>query len=361
MKRSFWHRKKVFVTGHTGFKGSWLSLWLADMGAFVFGYALPPLTAPNLFDIAVRTIDVETSIGDIRDRKSLLAAMQKAQPEILIHLAAQPLVLESYRNPVATYETNVMGTVNVFEAARQCESLKAIINVTTDKCYANREWEWGYREIDELGGDDPYSSSKACSELITNAYRRSFFSAANVRSNVAIATARSGNVFGGGDWAADRLVPDCLRSLMAGKPIMVRNPDSIRPWQHVMESLGGYLMLAEYLVESGQKYAESWNFGPSPELYTVEQLVRKLCREWSGGASFELVRSDERIIHETHSLLLDSAKTRQRIGWKPIWPLNQALRLTVEWAKSFQAGADMRQVTLAQIREYERQAVLKGE
>ncbi len=355
MNREFWQKKRVFLTGHTGFKGAWLSLWLADMGASVTGYALQPPTRPNLYELAGLERTLHSLHGDVRDRQNLIDAMRKADPEIVIHLAAQSLVLESYREPAGTYDTNIMGTVNLLEAVRQCDSVRAVVNVTSDKCYENHEWDWGYRENDRLGGNDPYSSSKACAELVTAAYRQSFFNAADFEKHrVAVATARAGNVIGGGDWAADRLLADCIRSLANAEPIIVRNPRGIRPWQHVLEPLGGYLLLAEKLYEAGSPYAESWNFGPAEDgTKTVEWVVRTFCKLWGPEARFEIMQNGQQP-HEALSLKLDCAKTRRRLGWNCCWALEKALAEVVEWTRAWQQGLDMRQVTLGQIHEYEK-------
>ena len=284
---SFWRGKKVFVTGHTGFKGGWLCLWLQQLGANVTGYALQPPTTPSLFEIAVIGRGMESIIGDIREATTLSDAVRTAQPELVIHMAAQPLVRYSYENPIETYSTNVMGTVHLLEAIRKTQSVKAVVCVTSDKCYENREWEWGYRENDPLGGYDPYSNSKACAELVTAAYRNSYFNPDKYfEHGVAVASARAGNVIGGGDWAQDRLVPDMLRAIECGKPVLIRNPDAIRPWQHVLEPLSGYLLLAESLLTHGPANAEAWNFGPhdadaKPVRWIVDRLhygYRKACK-----------------------------------------------------------------------------------
>ncbi|MFC4599692.1 CDP-glucose 4,6-dehydratase [Cohnella hongkongensis] len=290
---SFWENKKVFVTGHTGFKGSWLSLWLSHKGARVTGYSLSPPTSPSLFKLAKVESQIEKSIlGNIIDYDRLNSALQEAQPEIVIHMAAQPLVRESYKSPLETYQVNVMGTVNLFEAIRNTESVRAVVNVTTDKCYQNNEWEWGYRENEPLGGYDPYSSSKACSELVTAAYRNSFFPKDLYASHgVAIASARAGNVIGGGDWATDRLIPDVIRSMLKREKVTIRNPHSIRPWQHVLEPLGGYMLLAELLYEHGTQYGEAWNFGPEDQdVKPVQWIVENLAYKW--GLSSELYDID---------------------------------------------------------------------
>jgi CDP-glucose 4,6-dehydratase len=357
MNRQFWRGRRVFLTGHTGFKGSWLALWLTDMGARVTGYALTPPTSPSLYEVAGIADGMEPVIGDVRDAAHLTAALRQAAPEVVLHLAAQPLVLESYRDPVGTYATNVMGTVHLLEAVRQCPGVQAVVNVTTDKCYENREWVWGYRESEPMGGYDPYSSSKGCSELVTAAYRNSFFPPASYdRHGVAVATARAGNVFGGGDWAADRLVPDILRAFLAGKPAALRNPDSVRPWQHVLEPLAAYLLLAEKLATDGTAYAEGWNFGPrEADARPVEWIARTMCDEWGGEAAYAVQRVEQP--HEANYLKLDCSKAAARLGWRPRWDLRQGLVRTVEWTKAYRDGADMRRISLGQIRDFEETAV----
>ena len=346
---NFWQNKRVFLTGHTGFKGGWLALWLQSMGAKVTGYALSPPTEPNFFTVADVAQGLEQSIiADITDAETLRSAMQSAKPDIVLHLAAQPLVRHSYIEPVATYQTNVIGTVNVLEAVRATSSVKAVVNITTDKCYENREWLWGYRENEALGGFDPYSSSKACAELVTAAYRQSFLQSAGV----AVASARAGNVIGGGDWATDRLIPDFLRAIDAGQPLIIRSPDSIRPWQHVLEPLSGYLLLAEKLFTDGAPYAEAWNFGSDdsdakPVRWIIEQLA--LLRPdlvWQCDTAPQP--------HEAHYLKLDSSKAKQRLTWQPRWQLATALEKTVSWHEAWRQGKTMRAVSLAQIDEYGR-------
>ncbi|RCX19011.1 CDP-glucose 4,6-dehydratase [Fontibacillus phaseoli] len=350
---NFWKDKKVFITGHTGFKGSWLSIWLTSLGANVTGYSLNPTTNPNLFELAdIEALITRHVIADIRDRDSLLCAMQEAQPEIVIHMAAQPLVRESYKNPVDTYATNVMGTVNLFESVRSCESVSVVVNVTTDKCYDNKEWVWGYREDEPLGGYDPYSSSKACSELVTSAYRNSFFNNPNERF-VAVASARAGNVIGGGDWAEDRLVPDCIRSILTGDPVILRNPNSIRPWQHVLEPLSGYLLLAQSLYQHGREFSSAWNFGPHDEdAKPVEWIVRKICEKWGRGASFDIDASPQP--HEAHFLKLDCSKAITNLKWSPRWDLDTAIDKIIEFTKVFEDDKTaLRGICLAQINEYQ--------
>jgi len=344
----FWEGKRVFLTGHTGFKGSWLSLWLQSLGAQLYGFALKPPTSPALFDEANVAVSMESMIGDIRDYSSVLSAMQACKPEIIIHMAAQPLVRYSYQAPVETYATNVMGSVHVLEAARQVGSAKAIINVTTDKCYENREWVWGYREDEPMGGHDPYSNSKGCSELVTSAYRRSFFR----RSGIALASARAGNVIGGGDWAKDRLIPDCFSAWLKGQKVKIRYPKAIRPWQHVLESLSGYLLLAEKLYTNGEQFAEAWNFGPNEnDTASVEEAIKELASFWAGKAFWEIDGDDHP--HEAGYLKLDSSKARTRLGWKPNWDLRTALMKTAQWYQAYQSQPEkIREKTLEQITDY---------
>jgi len=349
---NFWHGKKVFLTGHTGFKGSWLCLWLAASGANITGYALQPPTQPNMYDLCNISKLVTSITGDVRDLDYLTKSLSAAQPEIVIHMAAQPLVRNSYKNPVETYDVNVMGTVHLLEAVRHCNSVKAVVNVTTDKCYENQEWVWGYRENEPLGGYDPYSNSKACSELVTAAYRNSFFNPGEyAKHGVAVASARAGNVIGGGDWAADRLIPDCIRALLGNEKIIIRNPDAIRPWQHVLEPLSGYLRLAEKLYEEGPGFAESWNFGPNDDdAKPVEWIVKKLCELWGRAAVYEV---DQRLQpHESHYLKLDCAKAKSSLNWQPRWNLEYALTKIIEWLKAYQQQAAMQHVCLRQIQEY---------
>ena len=351
--KKFWGKKKVFITGHTGFKGSWLSLWLHSLGAIVTGYALDPPTDPSLFRLCNIDNLVKSIYGDVRDGELLRKTIIETNPEIIIHMAAQPLVREAYKNPVETYSTNVMGTVNLFEAVRRCKGAKAVINVTTDKCYENREWQWGYRENDAMCGYDPYSNSKACSELVTSAYRSSFFNPVDYdRHGVGLASARSGNVIGGGDWAADRLIPDCVRSILKKEEIIIRNPLSIRPWQHVLEPLSGYIMLAEKLYEKGPRYAEAWNFGPNDQdAKDVEWIVKKICAKWGQNLSYVIDKGEHP--HEAHYLKLDCSKAKTELGWHQKWDLEQAIDRVVEWVQAFCKGADLVDVCQRQIEEYQ--------
>jgi len=346
--KNFWRGKRVFVTGHTGFKGSWLCLWLQQWGAEVTGYALAPTTEPNLFTTA-RVADGMTShLADIRDLKRLALAMRDAAPEIVFHMAAQSLVRESYHHPVDTYATNVMGTVNLFEAVRVTPSVRAVVNVTSDKCYENREREAGYREDEPMGGYDPYSNSKGCAELVTAAYRNSFF---NVDHRVMLGSARAGNVIGGGDWAADRLIPDILRAIAKNIPVPIRNPHAIRPWQHVLEPLSGYLSLAEHLFTRGQEFAEAWNLGPAEsDARPVQWVVEHMIKLWGENARYELDAHPHP--HEAHYLKLNCTKAAERMAWHPRWSLDVALQKLVAWHKAHANGGDMRAFTLAQIAEY---------
>ncbi len=348
----FYRGKRVLVTGHTGFKGTWLSLWLHTLGARVTGYALQPPTDPSLYNLCGKDKLVTSVIADIRDSESLAKVLQTASPEIIIHMAAQPLVRESYKNPVETYAVNIMGTVNLLNAVRACKGVKAVVNVTTDKCYENREWGRGYRENEPLGGYDPYSSSKACSEIVTAAYRASYFNPETFdRHGVAVATARAGNVIGGGDWAADRLIPDCVRALLKREKIIIRNPSAIRPWQHVLEPLFGYLLLARKLYEEGPRFAGAWNFGPrDDDARSVQWIVEKLCSEWGQAASYDVDQGQHP--HEAHFLKLDWSKARTELAWRPRWNLEKAIRKTVEWTKAYRGHEDVRNVCLRQIKEY---------
>jgi CDP-glucose 4,6-dehydratase len=347
---SFWHGKRVLLTGHTGFKGSWLSLWLLSMGSVLRGISLDAPTTPSLFDIARVADCMDHKVADIRDYDAVRSLIAEFKPEIIFHMAAQPLVRLSYEEPIATYATNVMGTAHVLEAARHAGSVRSIVNVTTDKCYENREWIWGYREDEAMGGYDPYSSSKGCSELVSSAYRKSFLQA----SGIGLATARAGNVIGGGDWAVDRLVPDTLKALEQRRPVLIRNPHAVRPWQHVLEPLSGYLLLAESLFDHGPLNAEGWNFGPlDDDARPVQWVVERLCKEWGGDASWALQPGDHP--HEAHYLKLDVSKARQRLNWSPRLSLQAALALVNGWHQEWLSGSDMQAISLKQITEYRNQ------
>lgn len=348
----FYKGRKVLVTGHTGFKGSWLSILLNWLGADVYGYSLKPHTNPNLYELAKIDSIVTSTIGEIRDYDALYFALNEIQPEIVIHMAAQALVKESYRNPRYTYDVNVMGVVNLFEAVRHVKSVKAVLNVTTDKCYENKEWIWGYRENEPMGGFDPYSNSKSCSELVTSSFRNSFFNPNDYKSHgVALASARAGNVIGGGDWADDRLIPDFMRSIILGEKLKIRNPHSIRPWQHVLEPLSGYLKLCEALYNDGVMYADGWNFGPDQsDSKNVEWISDTLCRMWGQNATYELDKNIHP--HEANYLKLDCSKAHELLNWHQKWNIEITLQKIVDWHRAFINKSDMRQVTVNQIEEY---------
>lgn len=354
MNPAFWCGKRVFLTGHTGFKGSWLSLYLQSMGAEVTGYALNPPTNPSLFEDAKVGAGMRSVIGDVRDLQHLQTTIQVADPEIVIHMAAQPLVRYSYSNPVETYATNVMGSVHLLEAVRHTKSVKAVVNVTSDKCYENREWVWGYREDEAMGGYDPYSSSKGCAELVTAAYRSSFFNPVdNEQHGVAIASARAGNVIGGGDWACDRLIPDFIRAIVKGETVVIRSPNAIRPWQHVLEPLSGYLILAEKLYEQGYQFAGAWNFGPSEgDAKPVEWIINQLVTNWGDKASFKLDTNADKM-HEAHLLKLDCSKARMILDWKPQWDASETIKRVCSWYKAHLSGRDIRSFTLDEIKQYQ--------
>lgn len=346
----FWKDKKVFLTGHTGFKGSWLSLWLSSMGAKVTGYSLSPTAPTNLFDVlAIDSLIEKSCIADIRDFLSLQKAMLQAKPDIVIHMAAQSLVRYSYANPVETYATNVMGTVHVLESMRSIDSLSAAVIVTTDKCYENKEWVWGYRENEPMGGYDPYSNSKGCAELVTSAYRQSYFS--NQKSVNSVATARAGNVIGGGDWSDDRLIPDAIKAFEKNAPLKIRNPLSTRPWQHVLEPLSGYLILAQALYEQGETFASGWNFGPlDKDNRMVGEVVDLLISSWGGDACWEQESSEQP--HEATLLKLDCSKAYAKLGWTPRWDLETAVNKIVDWQKAYHAKDNMQEVSIEQINQY---------
>ncbi len=346
---TFWRGKKVFITGHTGFKGSWLSLWLQDMGASVKGYALEPNTIPNLFTKANVAQNMVSEIGDITDLNLITESMTEFNPEILIHMAAQPLVRLSYKDPVLTYATNVMGTVNVLEAARKCTNLKAIVSVTTDKCYENKEWAWGYREYEPMGGHDPYSSSKGCAELVTAAYRKSFF---NENDTALLASARAGNVIGGGDWAEDRLIPDILRAFEKNEPVIIRNPLSTRPWQHVLEPLSGYLVLAQHLFDEVSSFAEGWNFGPKDEdCKPVSWILDTMVNKWGCGAKWELDQNNNP--HEAGFLKLDCSKAAMHLNWSPKWNLEYTLESIINWHQNYLSQKNIQEQCLLEIAKYQ--------
>jgi CDP-glucose 4,6-dehydratase len=343
-----WRGRRVLVTGHTGFKGGWLCLLLAELGAEVTGFALAPVSEPNLFDAAGIGTTVTSVIGDVRDAAAVRAAMAAARPEIVFHLAAQPLVRYSYDNPVETYATNVMGTVHVLEAARQIAGVRAIVAVTSDKCYENREWVWPYRESDPMGGHDPYSSSKGAAELVIAAYRRSYFDGGR---GPAVASVRAGNVIGGGDWSADRLIPDLVRAFEAGTPPVIRAPQAVRPWQHVLEALGGYVMIADRLFAGDAAFADAWNFGPADDdTRPVGWIVDRMAQAWGVPSTY----SDwiGPVPHEAGLLKLDTAKARAALGWRPMMGLAQAIDSIVAWHKAVGAGADARAITLDHVRDY---------
>lgn len=343
----FWKGRKVFITGHTGFKGSWLSLWLQSLGADILGVALAPPTNPNLFTLANVAKSMTSVIGDVNDFSLLQKILKEFQPEIIIHMAAQSLVRYSYKQPVETYATNVMGTVHVLEAARNCSSVKALVNVTTDKCYENKEWHWGYRENDRLGGHDPYSNSKACSELVTSAYRDSYYKTAQI----GLASARAGNVIGGGDWAEDRLIPDIIRACLNNQAVSIRNPHAIRPWQHVLEPLSGYLLLAERLYHSASDYADSWNFGPQEDdIKPVGWIADYIVQQWGSQANW--LQDGNEHPHEATYLKLDCAKAKSKLGWQPRWHLEKGLTETVRWYQAYKASQDMREFSLNQIKNF---------
>lgn len=348
----FFKDKKVLVTGHTGFKGSWLCILLNQLGAEVYGYALKPPTEPSLYKEANVDKIVNSTIGDIRDFDLLAVTIKRIKPEIVIHMAAQPLVRYSYQNPRETYEVNVMGTVNLLEAIRFTGGVKAVVNVTTDKCYENKEWHWGYRENEPMGGYDPYSNSKGCSELVTASFRSSFFNPKDyAKHGVAVATARAGNVIGGGDWAADRLIPDFIRSISKGKKVKIRSPFAIRPWQHVLEPLSGYLLLSKKLYQEGVEYNGAWNFGPDDsDARNVAYVIQTLCNFWGGQAEYELDTNPQP--HEANYLKLDCSKAKTELGWYPQWNVDTSIQKIVEWTKNYNKGNDVKKHCIEQIETY---------
>ncbi len=348
MNSEFWRGRRVFLTGHTGFKGGWMALWLQQLGAHLTGYALPPGKLPNLFGLAGVADGMDSCMADIRDVGAVTYAMQNAKPEIVIHMAAQALVRYGYQNPVETYGTNVMGSVNLMEAVRVSPSVKVVVSVTSDKCYDNKEWVWGYREHEALGGYDPYSSSKAAAELVTAAYRTSYLH----DQGVAVATARAGNVIGGGDWSADRLVPDVLSAFSSGRTAHIRNPNAVRPWQHVLEPLYGYLSLAEQLYREPLDFAGAWNFGPREEdARSVGWVAEQLAAIWGGSANWDFDGGDQP--HEANYLKLDISKACTKLHWRPQWALGQALVETVRWYRHYCDGSEMRGPTLEQLSRYQ--------
>lgn len=351
---NFYHNKRILITGHTGFKGSWLSLWLSDLSANVIGYALKPPTTPSLFEVCAIEKKVISIIGDIRNLKMLRNVFEEYQPEIVFHMAAQSLVRYSYREPIETYETNIMGTVNLLEVCRHTPSIRVIVNITSDKCYENRELDCGYKENDPMGGYDPYSSSKGCAELITAAYIKSYFNPEDYEKHgVSLSSVRAGNVIGGGDWAEDRLIPDCIKALLKNKPIMVRYPDAVRPWQHVLEPLFGYLLLAQRLYQNGPTFSGGWNFGPDDrDAKPVRWLVERMTEMWGNNAGWEIDKNDNP--YEAHYLKLDCSKAKSKLGWYPRWNLELALDKTIEWYKAYCNHEDMLNITINQIKNYEK-------
>ncbi len=353
VNKLFWENKKVLITGHTGFKGSWLSLCLQNMGAQIIGVSLDPPTKPSLYNQAKVASDMISLRADIRDLNTIKDIFKQYEPEIIFHLAAQPLVLYSYREPIETYQVNVMGTLNILESIRNIDSVRSVVMTTTDKCYDNREWEWGYRENESMGGHDPYSSSKGCAELLIASYRESYFpsSTYGIKHKTAISSVRAGNVIGGGDWAEDRLVPDIIRAIQENTVVNIRNPNAIRPWQHVLEPLGGYIGLAEKLYNSGMKYAEAWNFGPrEDDAQSVKWIVEKMTNTW--GESEGWVEHIDDHPHEANYLKLDCSKAHAKLNWWPKWSLETALEKIIEWHKKEQYGDDMKTCTLEQINSY---------
>jgi len=353
LNQSFWKGRRVFLTGHTGFKGSWLSLWLDALGANVTGYALEPPTEPSLFLQAEVGSLVRSISADVRDFPRLQAAMRECRPEVVIHMAAQSVVRRGYEDPIDTYSSNVMGTVHVLEALRQLKQPCVVVNVTSDKCYENREWHWGYRENEPMGGRDPYSNSKGCAELVTTAYRESFFPPAALEHHgVALASARAGNAIGGGDWTSNQLIPDLTRAFLGGRSCLIRNPSAIRPWQFVLEPLRGYLTLAERLAANGSEFSSGWNFGPvEADAKPVSWIADKLVRSWGADATWK--QDEGPHPREAHFLKLDASRAKACLAWEPLLPLELALEWIVEWYRGFQAGADLQRLTREQIARYE--------
>lgn len=353
MNKTFWKEKKVLITGHTGFKGSWLSLWLQNSGAKLIGYSLSPPTIPNLFEVANVKKEMHSLSGDIRDLQHLINTVEEFKPEIIIHMAAQSLVRYSYTNPIETYTTNVMGTVNVLEAVRQTKSVRVVLMVTSDKCYKNNEWLWGYRENEPMGGRDPYSSSKACAEIITSAFLHSYFPSESYdQHGVLVASARAGNVIGGGDWSNDRLVPDIVKSFLENRTVIIRSPDAIRPWQHVLEPLNGYLCLIEKLWETGLEFTGGWNFGPNDDdVREVSWIVEKMANLWGENVKWALDKSQNP--HEAQYLKLDCSKAKNILKWSPKLNLNTSLEWIINWYRNYSLGMNMRSYTESEIARYE--------
>lgn len=353
INKSFWKGKRIFITGHTGFKGSWLSFWLTELGADVKGYALKPDVSPNLYDTLSLGNRMESVFGDIRDLGHLKKEIIEYKPQVIFHMAAQAIVRTSYEDPLETFDTNVLGTANLLESVRSAHSVRAVISVTSDKCYENKEWDWKYRESDPMGGWDPYSASKGCAELVTASYRRSFFLNGEADKNqTGIASARAGNVIGGGDWSKDRLIPDIMRSFSENEPVIIRNPAAVRPWQYILDLLHGYMVLAEKLYDQPEKYSESWNFGPSEnDEQSVEFITNRMVETWGEGASWKL---DEGVNpHEAGYLKLDSSKSRMKLGWSTHLNLTEALDYLTIWYKSYFEGEDMTEITKARLKEFE--------
>ena len=351
IEQNFWKGRRVFLTGHTGFKGSWMSLLLKQMGAELTGYSLSPSDDANLYNFANVAECINSNLADIRDLDKLKATMTTAQPEIVIHMAAQSLVRDSYDDPIGTYTTNVIGTANVLEVVRKVESVKVVLNITSDKCYENKEWVWGYRENDPMGGYDPYSSSKGCAELVSSAYFRSFLN----EKNIGLATARAGNVIGGGDWAKDRIVPDAIRAFTQKEILKIRNPMAIRPWQHVLEPISGYLLLCQNLYRDPKKYSSAWNFGPqAADIQPVSRLADEIVNNWNTGAAWELDQGAHP--HEARHLSLDCSKVQAELDWKPIWRFERALKETTDWYKAWYEKKDMQDFSIDQIMNYIRES-----
>ncbi len=353
MNKDFWKGKKVFITGHSGFKGSWLSLWLSSLGSSVMGYSLPPPSSPNMFSLINLSDNVESVFGDINNYQNLYNHIKGFQPDIVFHMAAQPLVRYSYDNPLETYNTNVIGTANLLEAIKKIANTRVVINITTDKCYENNDDIRSFAESDPLGGNDPYSSSKACSELVTHAYRNSYFSKTNYPEHrTAIASVRAGNVIGGGDWSKDRIIPDIIKSIEENRPLLIRNPNATRPWQHVLEPLSGYILLAEKLFYDGVNYSEAWNFGPNKDCsISVLDLVKKLDSIWDKKILWEIDNG----VHpkESHFLQLDISKAQQKLSWNPVLSIKDTLSLIVDWSEAYKSEKNMKEYSIKQIREYE--------